>query len=443
MLQLGEYKGSVATPGQEQRAVVRLLHRGAFGPKPDQFADALAMGSERTKQLLLSSVNATNAAKDAKRSPLPELQIVDGTDRAAARQEMRRQVFEIQLWWLERMVTSSQPLVERMTWFLHGHWATSALKVKDARLMLTQNQTLRSTAFANFGDQAKLMLKDPAMLVWLDGIGSRVGHPNENLGREFLELFALGVGNYTENDVKEASRALTGWSVNYQTVTSLLRTRNFDAGSKTVLGTTANFTVDSLVDHIVSQPSCAEFLAKRIWFRMISSEKQASTAPLVSALGANRNLLNLMDASLTQLIQQTSAPLAKTPVDWAVGVMKALDISPSAMKSYQQGKLLDYLNAMGQVPFIPPSVGGWPSGQAWFSATATQARIDLSQLLVSQANLKWLRGVPNVMRPNVLAQRLGVAAWSPTTAGALVSSSNSVNDAFVLAINSPDYLVVS
>lgn len=431
------------TSAQEQRAIVRLLHRGGFGPKPDEYAGALAIGSDETRGNLLESVSAASAARDALRSPVPQLDVVDYGDRNVARQTMKKQVVDLQLWWLERMITSEQPLLERMTWFLHGHWATSALKVKDARLMLAQNEVLRSTAFGNFADQAKLMLKDPAMLVWLDGVGSRVGHPNENLGREFLELFALGVGNYTENDVKEASRALTGWQVNYQNVSSSLRAKSFDAGVKTVLGKSAAFNVDSLVDHIVSQNTCAEFLAKRLWFRMVSSEVPANTKNLLSGLGPNRNLQGLMGAALIELATQPSIPMAKTPVEWLIGVMKALEMTPSALKSYQQTKLLAYLDSMGQVPFVPPSVGGWPSGQAWFSATATQARVDMAQMLVGQANLKWMRGVSNISRPNTLSQRLGVAGWSPATTSALISGSNSSIDAVVLAINSPDYLVVS
>lgn len=428
----------------EQLAAARLLHRAAFGPKPDQFSTAQEIGAERLKAQLINDVSAANKSRDDLRSPVPQLDYPDplALGNAAARQRVKKQVVELQLWWLERMVTTEQPLLERMVWFLHGHWATSVLKVKDARFMLVQNQLLRSTAFSNFSDQAKGMLKDPAMLVWLDGQGNRVGHANENLGREFLELFALGVGNYTENDVKEASRALTGWTINYANATTSLRARNFDGGNKTVLGRTSNFTVDSLVDHVVGQDSHSRHMAERIWQRMVAPELPQNERTLITGYGSSHNLLGLMSATLDAITSKKPEPLAKAPVEWAVGVMKALDFPSSRLKTQEAGYLLDLLNSMGQLPLAPPSVGGWPTGQAWFSATATQARIDLARLLAGRADLGWVKKASAISRPSLLAERLGVTSWSPATSQALTSGTTSAYEAIVLAVNSPDYVVM-
>ena len=196
---------------QEQRLLTaRVLHRWSFGPRPGQYANTLTTGAAAAAQLILST-NPVNAELDVARTPVPVFERVNkftATDRQAAILRRSEQQHQMTVWWLDRMVTTQQPLVERMVWFWHGHWATSINKVQDPRLMLKQNDTFRATALGDFIAQTKLLLRDPAMLVWLDGTGNRKGHPNENLGRELLELFTMGVGNYLELDVDRKSTRL-------------------------------------------------------------------------------------------------------------------------------------------------------------------------------------------------------------------------------------------
>ena len=432
---------------QEQRLLTaRLLHRWSFGPRPGEYETALNIGSAGTAASLLLSTNDANATRDAAVTPAPVFERVNkftAVDKAAAIARRSEQQRLMTVWWLDRMVTTAQPLVERMTWFWHGHWATSINKVQDPRLMLKQNETLRTTALADFHEQSRAMLRDPAMLMWLDGTGNRKGHPNENLGREFLELFAMGVGNYLEHDVREAARALTGWKIDLDTVESSFNPSLFDDTSKTVFNITRNFDVDGLVDHVLAQPATPEFIATRMWLRHIS--ETAPTADelrlLLATTGAPLNVQVLTAAMVNRTaIDPSPRPLAKAPVPWLVGVLRSLGITVGGMSAEQQKRVIRQMYAMGQVPFVPPSVAGWPMGSAWFTSTSAQARLNLSLQLMRHAKLQWLAKTKPAQRPVELANRLGVSEWSPATADVLSAKQNSAADAFVLAINSPDYL---
>src|SRR5262249_30464232 len=160
-------------------------------------------------------------------------------------------------------------LLERVTWFWHGHFATSVQKVRSARLMLQQNQTERQHALGDFSVLAKAMVVDPAILVWLDGQKNTAKAANENLARELMELFTLGINQYTEQDVRESARALTGWKVNRDGMTATLAPKQHDAKDKTVLGHTGPLDALSLVDILVAAPPSSRFIAQRLWYRLV------------------------------------------------------------------------------------------------------------------------------------------------------------------------------
>lgn len=427
-------------------AVARLLHRMGFGPSGTDYERALMLGPAAVAGELMLAVTPASAAIDAARTPpptLPYLTLAGSGSRAAYEQARRDQERALRLWWLDRMVTTTQPLLERATWQWHGHWATSELKVRDSRLMLRQNETLRATSLGDFKEQARLMLMDPALLIWLDGKGNRKGQPNENLGREFLELFALGDGNYTETDVREASRALTGWTIDMASGSSALQGNRFDNGFKEILGTRAAYDAATLAYHVASQPACAEHIARRWWRHCVSAEPAAAgqLQPLVDAFAPERNSGRLALAVAAVLQDSTiELPLAKSPVDWLVGTLRVLDLRPTRLPRTVQSGLLTDLSAMGQHPFFPPNVSGWPSGRAWFTTTSAQARLRSTQRLVTKAP-RWLASARRGARAQVLADRLGVPAWSSPTASALADGSISARDALVVALNSPDYLV--
>jgi uncharacterized protein (DUF1800 family) len=212
------------------------------------------------------------------------------------------------------MATTTDPVAERLTWFWHGHFATSLQKVRDPRLMLAQNETLRRLARGDFRELARAMIIDPAMLIWLDGNDNTAKAANENLAREFLELFTLGHGNYSEDDIKEAARALTGWAVNRRTGLAKLKPKLHATGDKTILGRTADFDARWFVDHVVAQPACARYVIERLWFRLAGAEPpdEETRQRLVDAYGSGREITAVLTAITDEPVFADSIRLRPT-----------------------------------------------------------------------------------------------------------------------------------
>ena len=259
----------------EAESVRRLLDRLGFGAGGDELARWQSSGYAAVVDALLAPTgpDAGAVATPAPRLPTParpqrtaprgaggasEKTPADRAARKEYRQQLKAQQLTATRWWLGRMVRAEHPTRERLTWFWHGHFATSAQKVRVAALMLRQNEIFRTGALGSFTDLARALIVDPALLVWLDGNDNTAKAPNENLAREFMELFALGHGQFGEADVKEAARALTGWKLDRQTGKAQLRPKQHDDGGKTVLGRTGNLGATELVDLLLSQPASAE-----------------------------------------------------------------------------------------------------------------------------------------------------------------------------------------
>jgi len=229
----------------------RLLQRFGFGPRPGEYAQALKDGVEATRAKVL-----TVPAVDAGAAKVAEPEITDLGNRPAANSKeivpfaiaQRYQVQQMILWSLDRMAASDHGLTERMTWFWHGHWATSVQKLNYAMPMFNQYKTLRANCLGNFKTMSRAMINDGALQFWLDGQDSTLVAPNENLGRELMELFVLGVDRYTEDDVKAAARALTGYQVKRSSGEVSFNIKRHDAGAITILGTTQTFTGETLTD---------------------------------------------------------------------------------------------------------------------------------------------------------------------------------------------------
>ena len=417
-------------------ATRRLLDRFGFGARPGELPAAVAQGFSATLDAMLASAPDPGVAA----TPPPALaEIVDkGTPgspaRRAAQQQRAQGQNTLTRWWLDRMWATESPLPERLTWFWHGHFATSAQKVNQPAYLLAQNASLRRLGTGDFRSLAQAMIVDPAMLVWLDGRTNRVGAPNENLAREFMELFALGVGHYDETDVREAARALTGWTITPATGTSRLVPRRQDTGVKTILGQTAAFDAPGFVDMVVARPESAAFVAGRMWFRLVSTTPPPPDvlAQLVAAYGPGRDLSALVRAIATSApFHDSATTLVKQPVEWAMGLMRAVGTRPSTVTTAPRtGQLLakaaaakadpvhQHLQSLGQVPFLPPSVGGWPAGTAWLTPSAQLDRMALAQAVVAQATIP-----PGPTGPNAqidwARQTLGVDAFGPRSTDAL------------------------
>jgi uncharacterized protein (DUF1800 family) len=343
---------------------------------------------------------------------------------------------ELISWWLDRMVLADYPLTERMTWFWHGHWATSINKVVYPRAMQKQNNTLRQYSLANFNDMARAMVVDGAFQYWLDNEENYLSSPNENLARELMELMTIGVNNFTQDDVTQAARALTGYSTTMWTGAVSFDEQQHYSHPLTVLGTRGPLNAQSLASLIVSKDLNEKFIAKRMWFRFVSGTSEPPNS-LVGSFA--RRDINSLVSELVQSNAWTDPAnsLVKSPIEWFVGACRATHVRPSSLN---QGDLQWCLSQMGQLPFNPPNVGGWPYGEAWLSGVAFQYRFETVAQLINTADLSALN-VPRSQMVQACADWLGIPEWSRRTASTLAASSATPSDMATLALLSPEYMV--
>jgi uncharacterized protein (DUF1800 family) len=363
------------------------------------------------------------------------------SDRKARRRAQAGQSVELSGWWLDRMAAADHAYPERMTWFWHGHFATSVRKVKSPQLMHTQNETMRTLGRGDFRTLAQAMITDPAMLVWLDGGGNKLGKPNENLAREFMELFTLGVGNYTEADVRDAARALTGWKVDYAAGTAATAPRAHDPGPKTVLGTTADLDAGQLVDLLVRRPVSPQFVAGRIWTRFVSDipPGPATLGRLVTAFGPDHDITALVSAAVREpAFRDPASVLVREPVLWLVGALRALRLKASAVPTQA---LVGGLNGLGQVPLAPPNVGGWPAGLPWLTTAAALTRMQLGQTLAAAGDIGPVTTAAPGARIDATATLLGLPGFGDRTVAALRPLVDRPAQLVGLALASPEYTV--
>ena len=354
--------------------------------------------------------------------------------------EMRFQVQQMRIWWLDRMALSDHGLTERMTWFWHGHWATSVEKLNYAMPMYVQNYTLRANCLGNFKSMSRAMINDGALQFWLDGQDSTLVQPNENLGRELMELFVLGVDRYTEDDVKAAARALTGYQVVRSSGAVTFNAKRHDPKLITILGTTQAFTGETLSDFLVARDDNATFIAERLWYRFISSTESMPATFSAKSAFVNRDISAAVTAMANDnAMRDEKNDLVIAPVEWFIAACRALELTPSQLKTPAQ--LLNYLDKLGQVPFSPPNVGGWPAAEAWLSSATAQYRIAFAAWLIKQSSLRALTDIPVESRVLKSADWLGVAEWSPRTQATLRNSLSDPAQFALLALCSPEFIV--
>jgi uncharacterized protein (DUF1800 family) len=421
----------------------RLFNRFGFGPRPGEFAQALKDGVETTRTKLL-----TVPAIDAAAATIVEPEITDLGKRPEPNSKevvpfaiaMRFQTQQMTMWWLDRMAVSDHGLTEKMTWFWHGHWATSLQKLNYPMPMFKQNKTLRTYCLGNFTSMTKAMLNDGALQFWLDGQENTVKAPNENLGRELMELFTLGVGRYTEDDVKSISRVLTGYQVVRSSGEVTINQNRRDKNPVTLLGTTKVFTGETLAEFLVARDDSAQFIAERLWYRFISSTEDMPASFTAKSAFASRDISAAVAAMANDsAMRDEKYAIVKSPIEWFISACRALELRPSQLKTPNQ--LTNYLDKLGQVPFNPPNVGGWPAGEAWLSSATSQYRIAFATWLIKQSELRVLTSLTPAQRMLQSADWLGVAEWSPRTKNALRDAQADPAQFALLALCSPEYLV--
>lgn len=396
------------------RRVGHLRRRAAFGGSWDELQSDLADGPEAAVERLMAGGEGADGFD----------RLMDSFGPGQGNNYINGQPGNdsgLQTWWLFRIIHSPHPLRERMTLFWHDHFATSLAKVQRVGLMMDQNRLIRRHCLGKFGPFLRDMSRDPAMLVWLDSNANTKGKPNENYARELMELFSLGVGHYSETDVREAARAFTGWHTDNNKRDFQFQESAHDFGSKTVLGQTGTWNGDDIIRIILEQPAAPRFLARKLYRLFISEADEAPPdgliEPLAERLRANdfdiadavrfilRSRLFFSDLAFRQKV--------KGPVDYVAGLVHALETGkngpypfmPSTSFNGRPGQS-GPLDGLGQTLFAPPNVKGWPGGEAWLN----------SATLVARHNLAWtiLQGSSgSVVSPSELLRRNAPDARSP------------------------------
>ena len=302
------------------------------------------------------------------------------------------------VWWAERMLVTRRPLEEKLTLFWHGHFATGNTKVRDTRMMLRQNEMLRANAAGSFRDLLTGILMDPAMLVYLDNGENRKGHPNENFGRELLELFTMGVGNYTEQDIREASRAFTGWTNNV--LEFRFDAATHDDGEKTFLGPTGKLNGDDIIDIILDTPVTADYISAKLYRFFVREDLDEQTR---LALGTTfrdggyqlRPWLRRVFLSRDFYSPASYATQVKSPVHLVVSTYRKLGLTElPTIPDF--GRLTGRL---GQTLFNPPNVAGWAGGRTWITPASLLERGNLfREVLLPDADGFWApdRALPGI-----------------------------------------------
>lgn len=428
-------------------ATARLLRRAGFGTTGSE-VDAV-MAQDRAAYLDGVLALDPDADPGALATPMPAPVMppilregASAVEVNAYSQELFDDMQDLEAWWLRRMIAVAQPTHEKLTLLWHNHFATSADKVVGASYMAAQNQKLRTLKLGDFRSLAYAMLTDVAMQVWLDGVRNTKGAPNENLSREFMELFTLGHANgYTEQDVREGARALTGRVVGYGGQTAISDELH-DSSPKTVLGASGDFDDSAFCDIVLRQPTSAPFVAGTLW-QLLASDAPASPATLgrlVAAYGPGRDLKALTKAVfLDEEFDSRAGTLVNTPVEWAVGAVRTLAVPFEDEQS--MAELAAVLAVMGQRPFYPPDVGGWPRGPLWLSTTSVAARVWASDKFVSKGNISTVEQAGPNDRIDATGYLVGIGAWSDRTVTALKPLADDPRRLVAAALNSPEYLV--
>jgi hypothetical protein len=389
-----------------------LLRRAGFGGRPAEVERLASMPMHAAVDSLVHFPStASLPAPPALYDPRSVLRqnfmgalrafIGDDTQRREIAKQIRKgerdSVVGLQRWWLERMLNSPAPLQEKMALYFHGHFTTATIqKGVTPQMTYDQNQLFRDNALGNLRELTWKVSIDPGMLMYLDNARSDPQHPNENYARELMELFTLGVGHYTERDVRESARAWTGWIVVRRTGKAMFVASRHDNGSKTFLGRTGNLAGHDIVDVIYQQPACAEFWANSLLNFFVYNNPEPQLVGAVAKLIRKNdyNLEPVMSALLRSNIfysDRAYRALVKSPVEFVVGTYKTLgltQIDETAQRALVQ---------MGQILFYPPNVAGWPGGANWLTSQTVIARENFVAALMNSPmmdEVSWMQQIP-------------------------------------------------
>jgi uncharacterized protein (DUF1800 family) len=408
--------------------VAWLLRRAAFGAAPGDLAAGLKLGPSALLDRLVHP--DSHGVRDAT-DPWDDAALTDT-------REGRQHAID---GWLERMRTTPRPLEERMAWVWHDHFATSLDKVHWPALMVAQIRTLQRLALVSFPELVHAMTVDPAMLVWLDGAGSSKASPNENHGRELLELFSVGVGAHTEADVAAAAHALTGWRVGRDTGVAVFVPRRHDDRPQTLLGREGVHDVRTVIDAACASPACASFVTGALVGRLLGPACATDTE-LVGDLAAGfrasgLEIRPLVGEILRAGLSRGDTAVVEAPVPWLVRAERATGARlPLRLRMIG-------LVASGQLPLRPPDVGGWPDHTAWLASATTVSRVSMAAAIAAAAPPDGAaRAAARQGDLGALASALGrVFPFTDATATAISGLGDEVA-ALAIALAAPEQVVV-
>lgn len=382
---------SVLTPYRGKKwdkfQAAHLLNRAGFGPLPAEIDRAVTDGLEKTVDGLLDFSKAGDypppSTPEMPDRPKKLLAGLTPDEQKKKREEIVRQnrdaIDDIRAWWIKRMLNSAAPLQEKLTLFWHGHFTSSIHDVKAARHMLMQNELFRKHALSDFRTLLVEISKDPAMLRYLDNNTNRRQRPNENYARELMELFTMGIGNYTEDDVKAAARAFTGWT--FQGDEFVFERFNHDDGVKTFLGKTGAFDGADAIDVILEQPCTGRFMANKLLKFFVTDDPDPAVVEEIStALRANwydfKPVLRALFCSDYFYSAKVYRTQIKSPVQLIVGSVRLLEAS------LDEHAMAIVMRGLGQDLFAPPNVKGWDGGEAWVNTTTLLQRYNFAGYLL-------------------------------------------------------------
>jgi uncharacterized protein (DUF1800 family) len=421
----------------DRATMAHLLRRAGFAPTAAEIDAATAAGYGATVDALLDfsapdRADAAPAPTFTPYSPLAE-RTLTLAQRQAAQRQRNVEFTALQRWWLARMAATSHPLREKLTLYWHGHFATSYDKVRIPGFMYGQNQLFRALGAGGFEALTQAVAKDPAMMIWLDTSSDKAAHPNENFARELMELFTLGVGNFTEDDVREAARAFTGWVLDPRSLAWAERPAQHDSGSKTVLGQTGDWDGTDVVRILVASPASQRFLAARVWshFAYPVTSSDPIVADLLPSTGNMTALLRAVFDHPAFVSPTARQGLVKQPVEWLLSLVRVIGVPADS------ARLMSTLSTLGQVPLRPPNVGGWPQNGYWLTTASSLARLQAATFATRSADLSPVADAPPSARVEAAAHLLGVS-WSDGTARALAGVAADPRELVTLALIAPE-----
>ena len=361
-----------------RRLAAHLFRRASFGASNTQLEEAVSNTPQKCVDRLLDACeNSATQAFDA-----------EMTEMAAGLASGEPQALEP--WWLYRMLFTPAPLKEKLTLFWHGHFATSAATVQNAPMMLVQNETLRRHSLGHFEPLVQAISRDPAMLTYLNSTTNTRLHPNENYARELMELFCLGVGNYTERDIQETARCFTGWEIRRRSFR--FNKHQHDFGSKTLFGQTGKFDGEDAVRIVLRQDAAPRFIARKLVNYFVCDQPLSDelVEPLAEELRNNGfHIEPVVRQILTSRFFYSPISIGqkiRSPIELAIGLLRCFEGTVGTIA------LAKALQPLGQRVFFPPNVKGWEGGRKWINATTLIGRVNLIAKLLGDDHVRFADG---------------------------------------------------